>query len=690
MDLLREKEYSSIIENMQDGYFEADLGGSITFANPALCEIFGYSKEEIIGVNYRDYTDEVNAKKAFEAFNNIYKTGASGKLMDYEISRLDGTKRLIEISASLIRDKSGKPVGYRGTVRDVTERRKMEEKLRQSEERYRTIIEDMADPYFELDLRGRFTFVNDALCKGIGYSREDLMGMSNRQYADKKTVNEMNFLFNKVYKTGVPVKAYAFELILKDGARVYYEVSISLIKNKRGRPTGFRGIARDITERKQYEEQINHMATHDILTGLPNRIMFNELLQQNIDYARRYRQQFALLFMDMDGFKIINDTFGHEAGDQMLIVCATRLTLSLRSSDFVARLGGDEFVILVKNVTSIKKLTILVDKILSTVREPILIKGREYRFTASIGISIYPQDGQDKQSLMKTADLAMYSAKEKGSDNYQFFTMAATTRSQERNILEEYLPYALERNEFYLEYLPKFDLKNGSITGVEALLRWCNPQLGLVAPVRFIPVADSTGLIVPIGEWVLRTACLQNMAWQRCGLPRIRMAVNLSRRQLVNDRLINGIKAALSESGMAAELLELEITENILITYFPRIMEAITGIKELGVRLALDGLGSGYSTLAQLRYLPLDTLKIDKSIINNVPENRIDKAVVRAIAGIGRALNLSVVAEGVETQEQLAFSRDSFCDVAQGFYFSKALSPEKIAELMNKYEPPLH
>lgn len=687
MDQLERKDYSSIIENMQDGYSEIDLAGTFTFANQAACDIFGYSRDRIIGVNYKEYTDEANARKAFLTFNHIYSTGSSGKLIDYEVSRPDGTKRLVELSVQLIRDRSGEPVGFRGTVRDVTERRKMEEKLRQSEKRYRTIIEDMSDPYFELDLRGRFTFANDALCKGIGYPREELMGMSNRQYADKKTIREMDELFGRVYKTGVPVRAHVFELIPRSGVKAYYEISISLIRNKRGRPVGFRGIARDITERKQYEEQIRHMATHDILTGLPNRIMFNELLQQHIDYACRYGQQFALLFMDLDGFKIINDTFGHEAGDQMLIVCATRLTLSLRASDFIARLGGDEFVILVKNVTSIKNLTTLVNKILSTVREPILIKGREYCFTASIGISMYPRDGRDKQSLTRSADLAMYSAKEKGSNNYQFFSAAAKIRSQESNMLEEQLRFALERDEFYLEYLPKFDLKSGGLAGVEALLRWRNPQLGQVAPMRFIPVADSTGLILPIGEWVLKTACLQNMAWQQRGLPGIRMAVNLSHRQLTDDRLIYGIRSALSESGMAAELLELEITENLLITCFPRIMEVINRLKKLGVRLALDGLGTGYSTLAQIRHLPVDTLKIDRSIINNIPVNSIDMAVARAIAGIGNALRLSVVAEGIETEEQLAFSKNSCCDVAQGFYFSRALSPDRVAELLSKAAP---
>ena len=426
------------------------------------------------------------------------------------------------------------------------------------------------------------------------------------------------------------------------------------------------------------------MATHDILTGLPNRIMFRELLQQNIESAKRYRQQFALLFMDLDGFKMINDTFGHDTGDQMLIVCATRLEQSLRASDFIARLGGDEFVILVKNVTGKKSLITLVNKILSVVREPIIIRKREHYFTASIGISIYPQDGQDKQSLMRTADMAMYSAKDKGSNNYQFYSVGLKSNVQERSKFEEHLPHALERGEIFLEYQPKLDLRSGVITGVEALVRWRNPVLGLIMPKRMIPVAESTGLIIPIGKWVLTTACLQNIAWQRRGLPKVVMAVNLSHRQLMDEELIESIEDALSVSGLEPELLELEITENLLMTHFPRILNVLARLKELGVRLALDDLGTGYSTLSQIRHLPVDTLKIDRSIICNIPENSIDMAIAQAIIGIGRALQQTTVVEGVETPEQLAFARSVSCDMMQGFYFSRPLSPEHIAELLSK------
>lgn len=679
--------YYSIINSIQDGYFETDLAGNFTYVNSASSEIYGYPRDEIIGLNYREYTDPANAQKALQAFNRIYRSGKPGKLFNYEVIRKDGSRRQVELSSSLIVDPSGRPAGFRGTTRDVTDRKLMEEKLRRSEERYRTIIENIEDAYFEVNLRGRFTFVNDALCENLGYSRQELIGMNHRQYAEETTVKELYMVFNRVYRTGEPVKAYAFELFRKDGRKRFCEISVSLIRNKKGKAMGFRGIARDITARKQFEEQIHHLATHDTLTGLMNSFMFREILQENIKLARRYRKQFALLFMDLDGFKTINDTLGHEAGDQILVECAVRLRRALRASDCIARYGGDEYVMLLRDVAGMERIAVLANKILTAIRKPIILGGSECRVTASIGISIFPQHGEDTQSLMKTADLAMYLAKEKGKNNYQLFSPESETLLQERTLFGERLKCALDRNELFLEYQPKIDLRTGTITGAEALLRWRNPILGLVPPAQFIPVAEGSGQIVSIGRWVLRTACRQNAAWQQQGLARISVSVNVSQRQLLDDGLLGDIESALSESGLEPELLELEIAERMVLGHLPRIIDILNQIKKLGVRLTVDDLGTGYASLSQIKYFPVDTLKVDRSLIRSVPANEINRVVVRALFDIGKVLNRTVVSEGVETPEQMAFLRASPCDAMQGFYFSKPLPPDRFARLLRKHDP---
>jgi diguanylate cyclase (GGDEF)-like protein len=454
-----------------------------------------------------------------------------------------------------------------------------------------------------------------------------------------------------------------------------------------GHVSGFQAVARDITERRRMEAEIQFLATHDPLTGLPNRLMFSQILNHAIQTAKRHQRQFAVLFIDLDRFKIINDTMGHDAGDLLLQEIAARLKKILRAVDIVGRLGGDEFIILIEEVTELSQVVILADKILAGVLKPITLMGQECRITASIGICMYPKDAEDEQSLMKNADIAMYLGKEEGKNNYQFYSKDIQSKSLERLSIETNLRFALERNELSLHYQAQVDFKTNVIKGVEALLRWQNPYLGSVTPTQFIPVAEESGLIIPIGRWVLKTACAQNVVWQKQGLPAVCVSVNLTRRQLMDENLIDDIRTALNDSGMAPNLLELEITESMVMHNPARMISILAKIKSLGVRLAIDDFGTGYSSLAQIKHFPIDTLKVDRSFIRNIPQDIEDKAITEAIIAMGKTLSLTVVAEGVETQEQLDFLREHSCDEMQGYHFSKPIAPELFADLLRQHVP---
>ena len=443
-------------------------------------------------------------------------------------------------------------------------------------------------------------------------------------------------------------------------------------------------IFEEVTEREQAEERARFLATHDNLTGLPNRLVFDQAVSDAVKVGRRYDQQFAVMFVDLDSFKIINDTLGHVAGDSMLIEVADRLKQCVRESDIVARFGGDEFVILLRDVADANQVRTVARKILSTVVKPLTIRGQEYRVTASIGISMFPSDADDEESLTKNADAAMYAAKEEGRNNIRFHTKEMKTQSIERLMLETSLQQAIERNELLLYYQPKQDLSRDSISGVEALLRWNHPDLGLLPPSRFISIAEETGLIVPIGKWVLETACAQNMAWQRQGLRAIRIAVNLSPRQFAHPNLLDDIGAALEKSGMPPELLELEITESKVMQNVEHTLEVLTSLKSLGIKLAIDDFGTGYSSMSLVKKFPIDVLKIDRSFVREITSDGEDKAIADAIIALGRALDRTIVAEGVETIEQEAFLRAHNCDEIQGYLISKPVPADELAALLGK------
>lgn len=440
-------------------------------------------------------------------------------------------------------------------------------------------------------------------------------------------------------------------------------------------------------EKTKADERIEYMASHDSLTDLPNREMFNSMLRRAIDAAARYQRQFALLFIDLDRFKVINDSLGHDAGDMLLVEVGGRLRRALRSSDVVARLGGDEFVVILEETAERSGVERIAGELLSILSQPLQLSGYECHTTASIGIAMYPSDGTDIQTLTKNADMAMYLAKEDGKNGFRFFTTEFKTQSIERLTLETALRRALERDQFSLHYQPKIDMVTGQITGVEALLRWNHPDLGAVSPGQFIPLAEETGLIVPIGRWVLKEACAQNMAWQRRGLRPVTMAVNLSPRQFADPHLLHDVDEALVASGMSPVLLQLEVTESMVMRNVSRAIKVLDAIQNRGIRLAIDDFGTGYSSMSLMKQFPIDTIKIDRSFVRDLPVDSEDQAIAQAIISMGKALGMTVIAEGVETPEQEAFLRRHACDEMQGFLFSRPLPARQMADLLRAEKP---
>ena len=424
-----------------------------------------------------------------------------------------------------------------------------------------------------------------------------------------------------------------------------------------------------------HAKKIEHLAFHDSLTGLPNRSFFSQLLSQGIAESKRYERCFALLFLDLDRFKIINDTLGHDAGDELLKEVARRLTEALRETDTVARLGGDEFVVLLPEMNDEKQLSAVAKKILSTVGRPFHLAGQDLRVTVSIGISVFPTDGEDEQTLVKNADIAMYHAKEGGKNNFCFYSDELSADSLERLALESSLRVALDRNEFVLHYQEKHDLRSGEITGAEALLRWQHPTLGLIQPKQFLPLAEDTGLIIPIGRWVIEAACKQANRWLEEGLAPRCISVNLTERQFKDAHLLDDIASILHTTAINPTQLELEITESVLLSNFDRALETLSKIKKMGVRIAIDNFGTSYTSLSTLDKFHFDTLKIDGSVIRDIANEPSDKQLTEAIISVGRTMAMTIVAEGVETREQADFLLASSCDQVQGFYYNKPTPP---------------
>ncbi|TFW26513.1 EAL domain-containing protein [Massilia arenosa] len=446
---------------------------------------------------------------------------------------------------------------------------------------------------------------------------------------------------------------------------------------------GVVAIVRDITERKSTEERILHMAHHDELTGLPNRSLIRDRLDQSILHARRKQRAVAVAFIDLDGFKLVNDGLGHNAGDELLKIVGERMGRCIRRDDTLGRFGGDEFVIILTDLPHDPlAITPVLENVRQAVAEPVLLEGQEVQVSASMGVVMYPRDGDDPTTLMMNADAAMYRAKDLGSNNFQFYTREMNATVEEKLVLLEGLRSAVEQQQFSLLYQPKVDLRTGRIFGVEALIRWHHPEHGLVPPVRFISLAEESGLILPIGEWVLQTACAQNKAWRDAGLPPITISANVSPRQFEDKRLVERVAQALRDSGLPAGALELEVTESLIMRDLQQAIERMSDLEAMGVLLSIDDFGTGYSSLSALKSFPISTLKIDKTFVRDLANSPDDQAIAMAVISLGHKLNLRVIAEGVETEQQFRFLRENDCDEMQGYLFSRPVPAADIARML--------
>jgi len=573
-------------------------------------------------------------------------------------------------------------------VRNAIERKAVEDALFLERERAVVTLNSIGDAVLCTDISGKVTYLNLVAETMTGWWRKEAIGKPIAEVfriidgATRKTARDpMEMAVEQNRTVGLTVNCV---LVRRDGFESAIEDSAAPIHDRAGRVIGAVIVFHDVSAALAMTIQMTHSAQHDVLTSLPNRLLLNDRITQSIAVARRQKKHLAVIFLDLDRFKYINDSLGHAIGDELLQSISKRLLANVRGSDTVSRQGGDEFVILLAEIARPQDAAISAQKLLHSLSAPHLLGGQELHIDGSIGISVYPADGNDAEMLIKSADTAMYHAKECGRNNFQFFTADMNLKSVQRQSLEASLRFALEREEFLLDYQPKVNLETGEITGVEALIRWQQPDRGLVPPAQFVPVAEDCGLIIPIGRWVMREACRQARAWQVAGLPPMPIAVNVSAVEFRDKGFVEGVRKILSETGLPAQYLELELTEGVLMKDAESAASVLLELKAMGIHLAVDDFGTGYSSLSYLRKFPIDALKIDQSFIHQNSTTPDDSTIVSAVIAMGRSLKLRVVAEGVETLEQLMFLRALQCDEAQGFYFGRPVPAAQFAESLRK------
>lgn len=665
----------ALVESAPLSILSLTTEGLVTIWNPAAEKMLGWTQEEVLG----KFIPTVSEDKREEACGLMQRVVQGESFTDVHVSRRkkDGTSIDLSLSVAPLYDSQGKVNGIMSVMSDITDRKKTEEALKLQT----SALNAVSDQIIITDLNGKVEFVNPAFEKDTGFSLEEVVGK------DSRLIRSGCFderIYNAIVDTVKSGRTWHGETTnkRKDGSSSIDDLTITPVINDDGVIEHLVTVKRNITEKKVYQEKLDHLAHHDPLTGLPNRLLFGDRLIHQLAESKRNEEMLAVMFLDLDRFKLINDTLGHNIGDELLKEVSKRLTASLREVDTIARMGGDEFTIILSHIMAEHDAQLVADKIHGTLSRPFMLGGRELFVTASIGISIYPNHGTNAETLVRNADTAMYKAKELGRNTYQLYTDSLNAAALEKMNMEHYLRKAIEREEFILHYQPRVNIKTGQVLGAEALIRWQHPELGLVSPLDFIPLAEETGLIVPISEWVMRTACIQNKTWQDSGLKPISIAINVSPREFQSDVLTGMVDRVLKESGMNPAYLDLELTESTLMQNPDCAEETLSAIKSMGARISVDDFGTGYSSLSYLKRFPIDMVKIDQSFVKDITTNPDDAAIAGAVVAMAHSLKLSVIAEGVETLEQLQFLRSINCDEMQGYFISRPVPAEELEQIL--------
>ena len=683
----REERFRQIADNVREVFFmisaETD---EILYISPAYEEVWGRSCQSL----YEDPESWLMAihpedsGKALATLETQFRTGDEFK-EDYRIIRPDASIRWVSVRAFPVRNAEGRFNRFVGIAEDITHRKLAEEAVRKSEEQFRLTFESAPIGMAITTLDGKFKRVNQSLCEALDYSESELLKLSFADISHPEDLELHLSLEQKLANGEETDFQIEKRYIAKNGRPVDTLVKVVMVRDSNGKPLHFNNQIVDITERKKMERQLLHDALHDALTGLPNRALFMDRLEQELKRTKTQSNYlFAVLFLDLDRFKVVNDSMGHLVGDKLLVEIARRLENCVRPTDTVARLGGDEFTILLENISNIEIATKVAEKIYQSLTIPFSLENYELFTTASIGIALSSQGYDKPEDILRDADLTMYSAKERGKARYEVFDRSMHTRAIERLHLENDLRRGIEREEFAVYYQPITSLSTGRISGFEALARWHHPERGFVSPGEFIPVAEETDLIIPLGNWLLEEACRQLRTWQLQypKHPPFKISVNLSGKQLRQSNLIEQIDRILTKTQLSPLSLKLEITESILMENLEAVTQTLLKFRERKIQLSIDDFGTGYSSLSYLHRFPVDTLKIDRSFVNEIRSGQENSAIVKAIVTLAHMLNMDVIAEGIETTAQLDQLKLLKCEHGQGYFFSKPLSREEAEELI--------